>query len=119
LALLELIQLVADLARVPWLRHQKKEYVMKNVVGDEQRDHDRHDPLKRQNNVQGCSCDRLNALKAMENSHVDARSEAAILALRSRFLKERLYGANMAQEFRLRVTSAVFDDRLVTSGLPR
>src|SRR5258708_22582247 len=32
LALLELIQLVADLARVLWLSYQEKKYVMKNVV---------------------------------------------------------------------------------------
>jgi hypothetical protein len=31
---------------------------MKNVVRYEQRDDDRHDQLKRQNNVHGCSCDR-------------------------------------------------------------
>jgi hypothetical protein len=35
----------------------------------------------------------------MENSHVDARGEAAILALGWRFLEERLYGADKAQEF--------------------
>jgi hypothetical protein len=29
---------------------------MKNVVCHEQRDDDRRDQLKRQNNVQGCSC---------------------------------------------------------------
>jgi hypothetical protein len=58
LALLELIQRVADLARVLRLSHQEKKYVMKNVVCDEQRDDDRHDQLKRQNNVQGCSCGR-------------------------------------------------------------
>jgi hypothetical protein len=58
LALLELIQLVADLARVLRLSHQEKKHVMKNVVCYEQRDDDRHDQLKRQNNVQGCSCDR-------------------------------------------------------------
>jgi len=55
----------------------------------------------------------------MENSRVDARSETAILAFRWRFLKERLYGADKAQEFPLKVTSAVFDDRPVTSCLPR
>jgi hypothetical protein len=55
----------------------------------------------------------------MENSHVDARGEAAILALGWRFLEERLYGADKAQEFPPGVTSAVFDDRLVTSGLRR
>src|SRR5467141_938521 len=65
LALLELIQLVADLARVLRLSHQEKKYVMKNVVCYQQRDHDRHDQLKRQNNVQDCSCDRRNALKAL------------------------------------------------------
>jgi hypothetical protein len=31
---------------------------MKNVVCYEQRDDDRHDQLKHQNNIQGCSCDR-------------------------------------------------------------
>ena len=54
LALLELIQFVADLARVLRLSHQEKTYVMKNVVCHEQRDDDRCDQLKRQNNVQGC-----------------------------------------------------------------
>ena len=58
LALFELILLVADPARVLRLSHQEKKYVMKNVVCHEQRDDDRYDQLKRQNNVQGCSCDR-------------------------------------------------------------
>jgi hypothetical protein len=38
------------------LSHQEKKYVMENVVCYEQRDDDRRDQLKRQNNVQGCSC---------------------------------------------------------------
>src|SRR6202035_313632 len=57
LALLELIQLVADLARVPGSSHQEKKDVMKSVVCHKQRDDDRRYQLKRQNNVQGRSCD--------------------------------------------------------------
>ena len=59
LALLELIQLVADLARVPRLGHQEKKYVMKKVVSYEQRDGDRHYQLKYQYNVQSCSAEML------------------------------------------------------------
>jgi len=55
LALFELIQLVADLARVLRLGHQEKKYVMEKVVCYEQRDDDRRYQLKYQNNVQGCS----------------------------------------------------------------
>ena len=47
LALLDLIQLVADLAPVLRLSHQEKKYVMKYVVCYEQRDDNRHDQLKR------------------------------------------------------------------------
>jgi hypothetical protein len=39
------------------LSHQEKKYVMKNVVCCDQRKDDRHDQLKRQKNVQGCSRD--------------------------------------------------------------
>src|SRR6267154_1378409 len=46
LALLELVQLAADLARVLRLGHQEKKYVMKSVVCCEQCDGDRHDQLK-------------------------------------------------------------------------
>jgi hypothetical protein len=55
LALLELIELVADPACVLRSSHQKKEYVMKKVVCHEQRNDDRRCQLKYQNNVQSCS----------------------------------------------------------------
>jgi hypothetical protein len=55
LALFELIQFVADPARVPRLSHQEKKYVMKKVVGYEQRNDDGRCQLKYQNNVQSCS----------------------------------------------------------------
>jgi hypothetical protein len=58
LALLELIQHVADLARVLRLSHQEKKYVVKKVVCYEQRNDDRRDQPKRQNNVQGGSSNR-------------------------------------------------------------
>src|SRR6266576_2705105 len=73
LALLELIQLVTDLARVLRLSHQEKKYVMKNVVCHEQRDHYRNDQLKRQNDVQGCSC-------GDGDSHIDEGSRPSSAA---------------------------------------
>jgi hypothetical protein len=55
LALLELVQRVADLACVLRLSHQEKEYVMKNVVRDNQRNDDRPNQLNYKNDVQGRS----------------------------------------------------------------
>src|SRR5215472_18626167 len=55
LALLELIQLVTDLARVLRSSHQEKKYVMKKVVCHDQYNDDRRYQLKYQNNVQGRS----------------------------------------------------------------
>jgi hypothetical protein len=55
LALLKLIQLVADLARVLRMSHQEKKYVVKKVVCYDQRNQDRRYQLKYQDNVQGRS----------------------------------------------------------------
>jgi len=53
LALLELIELVTDLARISRSSNQDKKYVVKKVVRYEQRNDDRRCQPKYPNNVQG------------------------------------------------------------------